>query len=302
MHLLRLPFLILSLSLLLLGSCSQERSSPSTDHDNAPALWRIERDGQSAWVFGTIHLMPRKVTWETPVLTKAVAQSNSLVLEIANAGDADAMQQTFERLARSDNLPPLDQLLPKAQAVTLNTTLNNSPYTLESLSRYESWGVALLISSLKQKDLDLSPQSGVEYWLTEQFRNAHKPISGLETVEQQLGVFDQLPPPVQRAFLIKTLDSVPNAEALFKTLFDAWRKGDTHAMARAFSEQMQGQPELERALMTGRNKDWTENIDAMFDKDMHGTPFIAVGAGHLVGNQSLLAMLEAEGFRVIRVE
>lgn len=292
----RNPFLtLLGLLVLLLASCGADR--PLRQEKGGPALWRIEKAGRAAYIFGTIHVLPDGIAWETPKLRDAVAKSDRLVIEALGVDDAAASQKIFTEMGRSPGLPPIDARLPEAQRPALKDLIRRGEMSEKALSGYESWAAALLLATVPQQDLKLSGRRGVEPALTEAFSAAGKPVEGLETIEQQFAIFDTQPEPLQRRFLSETVEQSGDAKAQFEAMLSAWLTGDMKAIERDFIQELAPEPELVGPLLTDRNKAWAEKVAAMT-----GTPFVAVGAAHLAGPDNLIALLKAKGYRVKRLQ
>jgi len=146
--------------------------------------------------------------------------------------------------------------------------------------------------------MGLKADAGVEKRLEASYSG--KPISGLETVEQQLGYFDGLSEESQRAFLVGVLDDPDGARGEFQAMLDAWRRGDVAKIAETFDSEKTMTPELREVLMTRRNRAWAEWVRKRLDQP--GTVMVAVGAGHLAGRDSVQAMLAARGLKAERVQ
>jgi uncharacterized protein YbaP (TraB family) len=286
---------VFGLTLLLLAACGPER--PVRDEKHGPALWKIEKDGLSAHVFGTIHVLPRDVAWETEAMRSVMAGSDRLVLEATGLDDTAGSQAIFARLGQSPGLPPIAERVPPAQRPALEALIRRGGLSETALSSYESWAAAMLVSTVTQGELHLSGAEGVEPALTEEFRHAGKAVEGLETIEQQLSLFDRLPETTQRRFLSETVGQAKDARAQFDRMMTAWLKGDMAAISRDFIAEIAPEPELVGPLLTDRNHAWADKVAAM-----KGRPFIAVGAAHLAGPDNLITLLQQRGFRVTRVQ
>lgn len=286
---------IIGLALLLLAACGADR--PLRTEKGGPALWRVEKGGLRAHIFGTIHVLPRDVAWDTAALKKAEAGSDRLVLEATGLDDQAASQKLFIDLGRSPGLPAVADRVPEADRPTLLALIAKGGMSETVLNGYESWAASLLLSTVVQGDLKLSGAQGVEPALTEDFREAGKPVEGLETIAEQFGLFDHLPEDVQRRMLATTVAQSHDASAQFKKMLAAWIAGDMKAIARDFVSEVAPEPVMAKALLTDRNAAWAAKIAAM-----KGRPFIAVGTAHLAGPDNLLDQLKARGFRVVRVQ
>jgi uncharacterized protein YbaP (TraB family) len=287
-------FLLTLLALALLTACGGE---PAAAPERGPALWRIQRGDFSGYLFGTIHVLPDGVTWQTAAMREAMAGSDRLVLEAATLGDQTGTLAIFEKLGRSPGLPPIDERVPEQDRAALNGILAGAGTSPQALSGYESWAATMLLSAATQQALKVSEEHGVEPALTAVFKKAGKPLEGLETVDQQFAVFDTLPEDAQRRMLAQTVREAKDMRGLYDRILKAWLKGDVEAIAREDEGSEPPDPLVEAAVLTGRNRAWAAKIQAM-----RGHPFIAVGAGHLTGDDNLVGLLEQRGFAVTRVQ
>lgn len=292
----RHPFAtVVGLVILLLAACGADR--PLRTEKSAPALWIVEKGDLRAHIFGTIHVLPAGVAWETPTLRKATKGSDRLILEATGLDDEGASQKLFIAAGRSPGLPPVADRVPADLRPTLDGLISRGGMSAPVLDGYESWAAALLLSTATQGDLKLSGAQGVEPALTEDFKAAGKPIDGLETIASQFALFDRMPEDVQRRMLVATLRDSTGAKAQFDRMLDAWLHGDMRRIGDEFVDKVAPEPALKQALLYDRNRAWADRIATL-----KGRPFIAVGAAHLAGRDNVIDLLKAQGFKVKRVE
>ena len=126
-----------------------------------------------------------------------------------------------------------------------------------------------------------------------------KPVKGLETMEQQFGFFANLPTETQVDFLRQSMDTYEDAHVQLDEMVAAWTRGDVETIDRVIVEDMkQDWGDVYQVILVDRNADWTNQIQTMLQGS--GTSFIAVGAAHLAGEDSVQAMLEQRGVTVER--
>jgi uncharacterized protein YbaP (TraB family) len=123
-----------------------------------------------------------------------------------------------------------------------------------------------------------------------------KRVEGLETVDYQVGLFDEMTMEEQDRMLAESLEDVEQARANIVTLTDAWKAGDAAALEQIVLADLKDDPLLYQRLLVDRNRNWLPKIDALFTRT--GRAFVVVGAAHLVGPDGLLAMLKAKGYTV----
>ncbi len=290
------------LAVLPLTACAtaQPAAQVAEAAEAKPALWKIADEDTTIYLFGTIHLLPKGLEWRTPALDRAVAQSDALVLETALGTDLARTGRKLVEMGVSPGLPPLLERVPEEKRPALQTLIESASISTRTLDRMETWAAAMSLFASSFRGMGFEAEAGAEQGLSASFREAGKPISGLETVEQQFGFFDTLSEESQRAFLVGSIDDPAEARRQLEAMIAAWAAGDTDAIARTFDSETALSPELRQVLMVNRNKTWAEWLDKRLDQP--GTVLVAVGAGHLAGQDSVQTMLKARGIEAERVQ
>ena len=266
-----------------------------------PALWQVSDRDTRIYLFGTIHLLPANYGWQSAKLENAVKQSQQLIVEtLLDEKNPAAMIAELQRLGIRDNLPPLANRVPPAKRAALEVAMKGSGVPPAAFNRLETWAAAFLLLGVQFKSMGLQAGDGVESVLRRSFSAAGKPVGQLETNAEQLGLFDTLPEAAQRMLLEGALDKPEAMRGQFNEMLSAWARGDVQAIARTFNTEMESSPELIDALLARRNANWTGWISRRMQQP--GTVLVAVGAGHLAGDKSVLAMLQKGGYKVKRLQ
>ncbi|NJC32845.1 hypothetical protein GGR88_000319 [Sphingomonas jejuensis] len=263
-----------------------------------PALWQVADADTRIYLFGTVHLLPEDVTWRTPAFDRAFAEADTLVLEVDMPTDPQAQASRYAALATSPGLPPLIERVPPADRPALARMIAESRIPEASLNALETWAAALALGTTLYRESGLTPAAGVEQVL--KGAAGGKRIVGLETLEQQLGFFDTLPESAQRDLLRGLLQEAEGADGAFDAMIAAWTAGDLRRLAETYQDAEGLSPEVADALLARRNAAWTEWVKQRLDTP--GTVMVAVGAGHLAGDGSVIQRLEQQGLRVRRVQ
>lgn len=273
--------------------------APAPVMEARPALYLV-RDGDTRiWLFGTIHLLPPGVAWRTPAIESAIAEADTLVTEIPAQDPAEA-NAVLEAAMRNAGPDPILARVPQADRAGLLRGLDAADLTLAEADRLDSWAAATSIASGSARAAGASRTEGVEAALAARFAADGKRRIAFETLGQQLALFDTLPEPVQRVLLIRSLAEARDPASGYRATLAAWASGDQRRIAASFNPLFAGEPLLEERLLTGRNRRWARWIAQRMARP--GNVFVAVGAGHLAGPKSVVAMIEAAGFKVTRVE
>ncbi|QJB68400.1 TraB/GumN family protein [Parasphingorhabdus halotolerans] len=289
-----------------LAACSNTPGPPALDtvKQGHPGLWKVtgtkpEQQG-TAYMFGTIHLLPKDVQWHSPALEAAITESDRLIIEVLGLEDTKAAAKIFSKLAISTDQPSVDTRIAPSLRDELDGLMRKIAIPAMALNRMETWAVALSLASAQTNNLGLSSGEGVEKKLSAQFRQSKKPIQGLETIAQQLGYFDQLPEAQQRQMLASVVKESGETKESFEELFNAWISGDTDKIVELSDGGILDDPQLRETLLTARNRDWANQLEKQLQGA--GTSFVAVGAAHLAGSDAVQTMLEKRGFKVEKIQ
>ena len=260
-----------------------------------PALWAIKDKDSTIYLFGTIHVLRPTTQWRSPKITKAFQAADDVVMEIEQPEDVASVQALMAKYGVDQTMPLSRKLKPEAYAKLQAAAqgLGLAPQTLESM---RPWRAALTVSLTPLLRAGYDPDSGVEKLLTAQAKAAGKPISAFETLEQQVRFFADMTPAQEVQLLESTLDEIDDGPAEIDALVAAWAAGDQTELKRQMVDSMRGDyPDLYKLLLVERNKDWARQLKTKLDGS--GVSFVAVGAGHLAGPDSLQVQLKALGIR-----
>lgn len=267
-----------------------------------PALWKIADADTTIYLFGTVHALPRTLEWKNATVKQAFASADTLVVEVAEAGDpAKSLQPMLTMgMAAPGAVPPLAERVPAKARPALKALVTRTKFPPAALDGFETWLAAIILAAPSITEAGLDPETGVDRTLMKEAQARNMPITGLETVEQQLGYFDRLAESDQRALLDAVVEDDKSAKTQFGKLIRAWAGGDTRRLEALADDELKASPGLREALLTGRNHRWADWLAKRMETP--GTVFVAVGAGHLAGTDSVQAMLGQRGLKVERVQ
>ena len=299
----------LALSLAGCGSSREHKApvaaeaSPETAGREAagltrPALWQVKDKDTTIYLFGTVHMLKPGINWFDGPVKAAFDASDELVLEVVEP-DPAKMNSIVTRLALNVNGPGiLNRLTPDEKTAYLKA-LSDYGLPAATMDQLDPWMVAVTLSVAPLERLGYDSGIGVEKTLEKTARDQGKTVTGLETAEQQLGYFDALPEKAQMVYLNTTVAELPQIEDEFNKLLDNWARGKPDALAEQMNASLEATPELAKALLFDRNARWADWIAARMKRP--GTLFLAVGAGHLAGKDSVIDMLAQHRFTVTRL-
>lgn len=277
-------------------------SAPAAEPKAAsPAMWKVADHDTTIYLFGTIHMLPKDTKWRSPAFDQAAGSADALVVEtVIDETNPTATVAELFKLAVSDGLPPLAERVKPEKRKALEAAIAKSGMPAPLFDKFETWAAAFMLLGVQFKELGLDPGSGVESALKKQFSEGKKPIDQLETNAEQLSFFDTLSEDAQRKFLDGVLEDTADMKEQFGGMLESWTRGDVAGIAKSFNAEFSDAPELTDALLARRNANWARWVHGRLDKP--GTVLVAVGAGHLAGDQSVVTMLEKQGVKVTRVQ
>ena len=284
--------LALWIALPLYADASAATAATSADKYSRGLLWRIERDGSApSYLFGTLHSDDPRVLALAPPVRQAFDRARSFTMEVVT--DAEALMLMAQRMFYQDGRTLAgvagDELYRRALMALADEGLPDM-----GVERQKPWVVVMLLSMPR-------PQSGLplDMALHAQATEQKKPVFGLETMTEQVSVFDDLPVADQVTLLKDTLDNHKEVRAqiealtaryLARDLAGILKLADTHRPADSRVHDI-----VMRRLLADRN---VRMVERMRPRLAEGNAFIAVGAGHLAGPEGLLPLLERAGYKL----
>jgi len=265
-----------------------------------PALWRVSDADSEIYFFGSIHILKPDTQWRTPELERLLTEADEFYYELPMTAEAQAASQAVVmRYAPSRDGRPVDAFLNADQQAQFDRVAASFGLHGDQLQGFRPWFAAVTLSLLSVQAQGYDPQSGVEAQLSAITPDDRE--RALESYEQQFGFFDHLPDPVQSEFLAVSIEQIENEPDLLDDMVEAWAAGDVETLNRVFHESMLESGEaVYQSLIIDRNTAWTDEVETLLEGS--GLTLFIVGAGHLVGPDSVPAMLEARGYEVERVE
>jgi len=260
-----------------------------------PALWRVADADTTIYLFGTVHALPQGKDWFDGRIERAFTASDEMVTEVdlSDQAASSAAMQAAGLLGEGQSLrammTPEDRQQFEAAIVGLGLPV-------AALDRMEPWLASLTLSLLPLLRQGYQTESGVEQALTA--RAAGKKHGALESIAQQIDLFDGMPMDAQLKFLDKTVEAMPKATSTLDAMVAEWLVGDADGLAKLLNSYIDD-PVLYERLLTQRNANWAQWVEQRLQQP--GTVFVAVGAGHLAGADSVQRQLAKRGVKVERI-
>ncbi len=275
--------------------------APVADGRDRHTLWTVEGQQNTVYLLGSIHVLRPGDRGLPQVAEDAYEDAEQLIMEIDMddllSGDVSSLLRLMQEMAMLPEGESLQETLGHDYA-SINERARRSGLDLAMFDRFAPWFVATTLLQMELTRRGFSPELGVEQSIAARAVADGKPIRGLETAQQQFSILADLPMPLQKRFLMMTLEDTEDLDAQLDELLDAWYAGDSAALAGLLSEEYEAFPELYGPLTEDRNRAWvTQLVELLDDPDDY---LVVVGALHLVGRNSVVDLLEKRGFEVIQ--
>jgi hypothetical protein len=265
-------------------------------------LWRVElAEGLPSHVFGTVHSSDERITALPPSVAEIFDHAERIAIEVLV--DTPAVL----RLSQAMLLPSgerLDALLTQTQLARLEAAAARFKMPMGMVTRFKPWGAMLLFSVPPEEHLrtaaGLKP---LDESLRARAEAAGKPVSGLETIDEQIATLDGMTREDQLAMLDLTLAQAPEIERIFAALRDAYLARNLAAVYDVLQAADGADPtgavaRCQQRLVVERNRRMVERMASLLRE---GGAFVAVGALHLPGEEGILKLLAKQGYTVTRV-
>lgn len=276
-------------------------SAQATSGPGQPALWTLQDADTTIHFFGTVHLLRPGLDWRSGAFESAFADADKIVFEVdlkSPQGQQALMTDFVARGFYEDGKTLRAALDPEVEAVVENA-LESVGMPMDAFNAMEPWMTAANLGVMKLQADGYDPNSGVESVLEAEANAAGKSFDYLEQASDQADAFDLLSEDVQIDFLYETALLLDDSPRMLDQLVDEWADGDVAGLsALVANPEATGlaSNEVYESLLLNRNRNWVPEIISMLDEP--GTVFVAVGAAHLVGDDSVIAMLREDGYEI----
>ncbi len=277
---------------LMLSAIAVHAQAPTED----ALLWRIEGKGLTApsYLYGTIHLICPSDFALSDTLKTCLTETDQLTLEL-DMDDPGMMMAMAKSMGMKEGTE-LKGLLPAADYERLGKYFKDS--VRMNIAPFERAKPFMLVSILLNRVLTCQPQS-YEMALMGLAKKQKVEVVGLESVEEQMAVFDSIPYTDQAKMVLSLIDSLPQARQEFSKMVAMYKAKDLDGLYAMTVKSTFGVEGNQKVLLTDRNERWIPLIE----KQVAQKPtFIAVGAAHLGGATGVVALLRKQGYDVVAVQ
>ena len=270
-----------------------KKSSTKKNNDSNTLLWQVsgKKLKNPSYLFGTFHLLCKDDIKFSEQLKTVLLSSDEVYMEM-DMDDPSTMLSGFfyMNMKGGKKLKDLYTAVEYKKVESYFTDSVGIPLMmLQSIKPY------FLVAMLYPKMMNCKTASGVEEELVSIAKENKKEIKGLETIQFQSSVFDSIPYEWQAKELLKNIDSFSIYKKEFDTMLLQYKNQQLPAMENSLAKSEFGSDKYEDILLAKRNLNWVGQLKTIMKKE---SVFVAVGAGHLVGEKGLINLLRKEGYTV----
>lgn len=265
-------------------------------------LYRVDGPaGATVYMLGSIHLLTEDAYPLAAPVEEAYADAERVFFEVnLDSLMARAPEMIGRALMRDGRT--LRDALPADLYARVEQAVAQYPQTgvsMAVLDRLEPWMVSMMFSQLEWARVGLEARHGIDVHFEGRAQKDGKRLGSLESVDFQMGLMDGFSPEMQVEMLRQTLDELPGTAEMMGRMVDAWRAGDTATMDALMNGSMDRYPQMYDRMLTDRNAAWLPQIEQLIRGG--DDVLVVVGAAHLVGDRSVVAMLRRRGYSVEQI-
>lgn len=299
---------LLSLLALAAVACDQvlvvpgaaQKVQDARERNDAPAIWRVQDEDSTLYLFGTVHLLPSDLSWQRDDMRDAFAEAGTVFFETDQTGAAALRARALAtQLGLRRDGQRLSETLDNYQRNLLEAVANNGGVDLAALDSMRPWLAGEFLTLAAADAADLSADLSADEALKSRAARSGKAVIYLEDPEAQVRQLADLPEAVQLELLTNTMERFDEMDDMLLRIANAWAVGDLDTLERTLVAPLDGAPEgyIDTVLLD-RNEAWADQLSRFMDGS--GTGFAAIGTAHLLGEGSLIDAMETRGHDVRR--
>ena len=266
--------------------------------DAANCLWKVSSEnGGVLYIQGSVHVLKAENHPLAPAIEAAYAESSELVLEVDMAEmTSPETQQLLLGKGMLQQPDTLKSVLDPETYLKLEAAAAEAGLPMLAIQQFKPWLASITLVMVKMQKMGLHPQYGLDTHFFTKAKSDGKPVIGLETVDFQINLFDNLANQNPNDFINRSLSDLDLMEKEIGQILDAWKTGDIASLEKLLLKSFAEYPELYGKFITARNIAWAEKLTKMLQEKK--TVMVVVGAGHLPGEKGLINLLEQKGFAI----
>lgn len=290
-------FVIFLLTTLFATNIDLPAKTVAVQQTRKNCLWLIQSQSNKIYLLGSLHVLKQETYPLAAAIERAYADSQRIIFETDIAAMQDpTMQAKMLELGMYPDGQTLFQNLAGGTRQQLEKKMSSLGLPLQAFSRFKPWFVALTLTTLELQRLGYNPQYGIDVYFFNKAQSGGKEIGFLEPPEYQISLLGNMVEKDQNDFLSQTLKDLELVSELAGDLVKNWKSGNADKLHKLLHKSFKDYPDLNNRLLIQRNIKWVKKVEDAMRKNKN--VFFVVGAGHLVGPESVVDLLRKAGYEV----
>jgi len=262
-------------------------------------LWQVRSGEHTLYLLGSLHVLKKDAYPLPPLMEEIYTASDAVVFETdMDEMDTPAMQKKIVNYGRLPAGKTLQQQLSPRTWQLLQQKMAALKIPEEKVAQMKPWLCALTLTVTDLERLGFLAEYGLDEHFYARARKDNKKIIPLESVDFQLSLFYSQSRQEQEEFLLQTLNDLQVADTMSGEMESAWKNGDGEKLYSLIAKSFAGYPKQYARLVLQRNKNWLPVLEKILKREP--MTLVVVGAGHLVGPDSVVDLLRRQGYLVVQ--
>lgn len=263
-----------------------------------PALWQAQRNGQTLYLFGSIHVGTQKLYPLPKKAIEAFRQSHQLWVEVDTRNISAKTRAKIQKIVHLKSGQKLEQVIPAQLYQRLQAKAKRLHLSMSQLDTITPWYISIILNQHFYQQLGYDSSLGIDQYFLSLASQTHKPVRSLETITAQFQALSKL-----KKDQVKLLDeSLESNRAMKKTLHQivkAWRNGQEGKLIELLNhDQSNSSKDFSNEILRQRNRQWLRKLTQIKTRSQQ---FVVVGALHLNGPDGLVYLLQKAGYQVKKI-
>lgn len=285
---------------LALSACATQSAEPA--FPPGPALYVVSDADSTIYLFGTLHIRRPNEEWGGPRARAGLAEASEFWTELDMSTAAQTqMQGLIVRYGMAPPERPLSSYFSAEENARIAAAANAVGLPPQGIDRFQPWLAGLTLQVMQMMRAGYNAEAGADRMIDAVAREQGKTPRWFETAEEQIQMMAGMSAEVQRQMVLEAVDEADAGGDMMDRMATAWETGDLATLEQlVVTDMRRDYPEMYETLLVNRNNAWVATLHQ--ELQGAGVDFVAVGMGHVIGDQGLVAQLRALGYTVERVE
>ncbi len=282
------------------GGSVTEKINEARARNDGPPLWVIKDVDSTLYLYGTVHLLPSQTIWEKDDMRAVFDASGTIFFEV-DTTDKSLLEANIltSSLGLYRDGQRLSDKLDSYQLKLLDAAVNNANLNLAVIDSMRPWLASEFLTFAAAKEAGLSAELSADSALKSRAKRLQKNVLYLDTIESQIRMSANQDAFVQMAMLSDALSGFNALGSDLTRVAEAWAVGHIDFLTTEIVQAAKvTSPEMYTALFSDRNTKWAQELTKFMEGS--GTGFVAVGIGHLLGEDCLQSRMQDKGYTVSR--